>query len=93
MAVAQQLSCPETRGIFPEETKPVSPELQGRFLTTGPPGKPSVLFLKWGQRILPTVSVNKGRYDNEANSPCSHRRLHPEEVPVQEAGGMQAPES
>ena len=41
IVVACRLSCPVTRGILvpTPRTKPVSPELQGGFLTTGPRGK------------------------------------------------------
>ena len=38
------LSCPETPGIlvFRPGTKPTSPALAGRFLTSGPPGKSTI---------------------------------------------------
>ena len=45
------LSCPAACGILVPRPgiKPPSPALEGRFLTTGPPGKSPIckLFLKW----------------------------------------------
>ena len=40
-------SCPEGSGILVPwpGTEPASPALQGGFLTTGPPGKPSQFWL------------------------------------------------
>ena len=41
VVVAFRLRCPVTCGIFPDSgIEPVFPALQGRFLTTEPPGKP-----------------------------------------------------
>jgi len=42
VVVAHELSCSVARGILVPQPgmKPVSPALQGTFLTTGPPGKP-----------------------------------------------------
>ena len=47
LVVARELHCPEAYGILLPwpETKSQFPVLQGRFLTTGPPGSPS-FFLK-----------------------------------------------
>ena len=37
------LSCSAACGISPDQLiEPASPALQGRFLTTGPPGKPTI---------------------------------------------------
>ena len=42
LVVARRLGCPKVYGILVPrpEMEPVSPAFQGRFLTTGPPGKP-----------------------------------------------------
>ena len=47
VVATHKLSCPAACGILvPQPGKePVSPELQGRFLTTGPPGKSHDLHL------------------------------------------------
>ena len=43
--VASVLSCPKVCGDLPgPELEPVSFPLAGRFLTTGPPGKPHMNF-------------------------------------------------
>ena len=44
LVVACRLSCPTALGILipSPEIEPMSPALQGEFLTTGPPGKPSL---------------------------------------------------
>ena len=41
LLVAQRLSCPAARGILIPQPRiePMSPALEDRFLTTGPPGK------------------------------------------------------
>ena len=48
LVVACKLGCPTACGIFvPQlEIKPASPALEGRLLTTGPPGKSLIKFLK-----------------------------------------------
>ena len=47
VVVVHQLRCPDACGIFPGPgIEPLSPPLQGGFLTTGPPGKPNRWFLK-----------------------------------------------
>ena len=45
LVVAHRLSCPVACGILVPQPgiKPMSPALQGRFLTTGPPGKSPLL--------------------------------------------------
>ena len=44
LVVVDGLSCSSAGGIFPElGIEPVSPTLAGSFLTTGPPGKSSIL--------------------------------------------------
>ena len=40
VTVAHRLSCPAACGIFLDQGSNQSPALQGRFLTTEPPGKP-----------------------------------------------------
>ena len=54
VVVAHGLSCSLAGGIFPQpETEPTSPVLQGRFLTTGQPGKPPLLsFLMYGTKMI-----------------------------------------
>ena len=44
-AEARGLSCHATRGIFPDQGSNLSPALADRFSTTGPWGKPQILFL------------------------------------------------
>ena len=46
VATDHRLSCSKACGILvpPPGIKPMSPVLQGRFLTTGPPGKSPVNF-------------------------------------------------
>ena len=38
-------------GLSRPEIAPMSPASWGRFLTTGPPGKPLFSFLKWGRPL------------------------------------------
>ena len=61
VAVARRLSCPSACGILapPGGIKPASPALEGRFLTTGPPGKSlSNLICSFQQhREKDTISV------------------------------------
>ena len=47
------LSCSRTCGILVPQLgfKPTSPALQGRFLTTGPPGKSLVGCFRWGSGV------------------------------------------
>ena len=46
VVVAHGLSCSVACGIFPDQgSKPVSTALAGGFLTTVPPGKPTVFIL------------------------------------------------
>ena len=47
VVVARGLSCPTACGILvPQpEIEPVSPALEGRFFTTGPPGKSYFMFI------------------------------------------------
>ena len=47
------LSCSMTCGILVPQLgfKPTSPALQGRFLTTGPPGKSLVGCFRWGSGV------------------------------------------
>ena len=62
--------------------EPVSPTLAGRFLTTGSPGKPSMILLTW-------VQICDNRGDNSSRSGlsgCSHRK---EEVLVCAVRGLQ----
>ena len=40
VVAAHGLICPGACGIFPDQGSNVSPALQAKFLTTGPPGKP-----------------------------------------------------
>ena len=42
LVVAHGLSCSAAWGIFPDQLEPMSPALAGGFLTTAPPGKPSI---------------------------------------------------
>ena len=45
-AVMHRLDCSEVREIFPDQgSNPCSPALAGRFLSTEPPGKPSLACL------------------------------------------------
>ena len=48
LVVTHRLSCPLAYGILIPRPgiEPVSPVLEGRFLTTGPPGKSPRRFLK-----------------------------------------------
>ena len=50
LVVAHKLGCPMAGGILVPRLgiKPMSPALEGRFLTTGPPRKsPRICFIKW----------------------------------------------
>ena len=60
---AHRLSCPVAWGILASKSgiESMSPALQGRFLTTGPPGKSSwLLFLiyRWINRSIETFSTS-----------------------------------
>ena len=61
VVVACRLSCPETSGILVPQTRiePMSPTLEGGFLTTGPPGKSCHSCFKW-QYSLVEKHVNFG---------------------------------
>ena len=49
---AHRLSCPEACGIFLDQgMELVSPALQGRFSTTGSPGKPNICYTMKSQSI------------------------------------------
>ena len=80
IVVACRLSCPVTRGILvpTPRTKPVSPELQGGFLTTGPRGKSlgSFVFffqlkyrqLIWASLVAQTVKTTPAMQENWVQS-------------------------
>ena len=60
LVVVYRLSCPKACGIlFPQPgIKPTSLELEGEFLTTGPPGKShSLMFL---MIHLPNMGISAG---------------------------------
>ena len=45
VVVVHGLSCSEACGIFPDQgSELLSPSLQGRLLTTGPPEKPTIIL-------------------------------------------------
>ena len=55
---ALRLSCPEARGILVPQPgiEPISPALESRFLTTGPPGKfLNILFLREKVMMIPVM--------------------------------------
>ena len=72
VAVAFRLSCPEACGILAPEPgiKPVSPALEGRFLTTGPPGKSPFqefyLYCCWVTKSCLTLFPSSRIFSNES---------------------------
>ena len=57
------LSCPMARGIFPEKGSNLCPLFwQVAFLTTGPPGKSTVIIIVESKRKLEKLSVRMVDY-------------------------------
>ena len=59
---AHRLSCPEAWGtlVHQPEIEPMSPPLEGRFLTTGPPGKSQqwIFFPQWCKRTIKRITFH-----------------------------------
>ena len=50
--------------------KPISPALQGRFLTTGPPGKSWIMHFKWMNCVACELYLNKATKKKKKQGMC-----------------------
>ena len=57
VVVAQGLVAPQLRDLPEAGAEPVAPALAGRFLTTGPPGSPSLQLLVWNSYCMFFMSL------------------------------------
>ena len=76
------LSCSAACGISPDQlVEPASPALQGRFLTTGPPGKPTICIPE--SKMFLREELKEGRAKSmfgliEVRMKKSAKATHPE---------------